>query len=34
MSFVSILIPDDFVNALMIGKNKRVANAGASSVLV
>ena len=34
MSFISISMSDEFVNAFTIGKKERVANAGASSVLV
>jgi hypothetical protein len=34
MSFVSIAIPAGFTNALTIGRNEYVANAGASSVKV
>ena len=34
ISLVTISMLDDFVKAFTIGKNERVANAGASSVLV
>jgi len=34
MSFVSISMPELYTKDLTIGKNERVANAGASSVMV